>query len=255
MIELKTPGEIDALRAAGRVVADALAAVRSAASVGVSLRELDEVAAGVIADAGAVPSFLNYLPHFADTPYPAVICASVNDAIVHGIPTDYRLQDGDLVSIDCGAHLDGWCGDSAISFTVGEAAPADIDLIATTEQALAAGIEACVPGNRIGDIGNAVGPIARAAGYGILAGHGGHGVGRAMHEQPHVPNEGTPGQGLALRPGIVIAIEPMFIIGGSDEYRTDPDGWTLRSRDGGRAAHAEHTVAVTEDGPVVLTAP
>lgn len=255
MIELKSPGEIDALRAAGRIVAGALAAIRSAASVGVSLRELDEVAAGVIADTGAVPSFLNYLPHFADTPYPAVICASVNDAIVHGIPTGYRLRDGDLVSIDCGAHLDGWRGDSAVSFTVGRADDQDTQLIETTERALAAGIASGVPGNRIGDIGSVIGPIARAAGYGILAGHGGHGVGRAMHEQPHVPNEGTPGRGIGLRPGMVIAIEPMFIIGGGDEYRKDADGWTLRSRDGQRAAHAEHTIAVTEDGPVVLTAP
>ncbi|HEY3754063.1 MAG TPA: type I methionyl aminopeptidase [Pseudonocardiaceae bacterium] len=255
MIELKSPKEVTALRAAGRVVARALAEVRAATVVGVSLRELDVVAAGVIADAGAVPSFLDYLPHFAATPYPAVICASVNDAIVHGIPTDYRLRDGDLVSIDCGAHLDGWCGDSAISFTVGTPVDGDADLIAATERALAAGIAACVPGNRIGDIGNAVGPIARAAGYGILAGHGGHGVGRAMHEQPHVPNEGAPGQGIGLRPGMVIAIEPMFIIGGRDEYRTDADGWTLRSVDGTRAAHVEHTIAVTEDGPVVLTAP
>lgn len=142
-----------------------------------------------------------------------------------------------------------------MSFTVGRADERDAVLIDTTERALAAGIAACVPGNRIGDIGNAVGPIARAAGYGILAGHGGHGVGRAMHEQPSVPNEGTPGRGVGLRPGIVIAIEPMFIIGGSDEYRKDTDGWTLRSRDGQRAAHVEHTVAVTEDGPVVLTAP
>jgi methionyl aminopeptidase len=255
VIELKSPKEVAALRAAGRVVARALAEVRAAAVVGVSLRELDEVAAGVIADAGAVSSFLNYLPHFAATPYPAVICASVNDAIVHGIPTDYRLRGGDLVSIDCGAHLDGWCGDSAISFTVGTPIDGDADLIATTERALAAGIAACVPGNRIGDIGNAVGPIARAAGYGILAGHGGHGVGRAMHEPPHVPNEGAPGRGIGLRPGMVIAIEPMFIIGGRDEYRTDADGWTLRSVDGTRAAHVEHTIAVTEDGPVVLTAP
>jgi methionyl aminopeptidase len=255
VIELKSAGEVAALRAAGRVVADALAAVRAAADVGVTLRELDEVAAGVIAAAGAVPSFLNYLPRFAPTPYPAVICASVNDAIVHGIPTDYRLQDGDLVSIDCGAHLDGWCGDSAISFTVGKAAAEDTDLIATTERALAAGIEACVPGNRIGDIGNAVGPIARAAGYGILAGYGGHGVGRSMHEQPTVPNEGEPGRGIGLRPGLVIAIEPMFIIGGGDDHKADADGWTLRTPNGARAAHVEHTIAITADGPVVLTAP
>ncbi len=255
MIELKSPREITALRAAGTVVARALAAVRDAADVGVTLKELDDVAAAVIADAGAVPSFLDYLPHFAATPYPAVICSSVNDAIVHGIPTAYRLADGDLVSIDCGAHLDGWCGDAAISFTVGSAAAEDSALIATTEQALQAGIAACLPGNRIGDIGNAVGPIARAAGYGILAGYGGHGVGRAMHEQPHVPNEGAPGRGLGLRPGMVIAIEPMFIIGGTDDHRTDADGWTLRTSDGTRAAHVEHTIAITDDGPVVLTAP
>jgi methionyl aminopeptidase len=254
VIELKTAIQIEALRAAGRVVATALSEVREAAGVGVSLRELDDVAAGVITEAGAVPSFLNYLPAFATTPYPAVICASVNDAIVHGIPTDYRLRDGDLVSIDCGAFLDGWCGDSAISFTVGTPKHEDTELIATTERALDAGIAAAVPGNRLGDIGNAVGPVARAAGYGILAGFGGHGVGRAMHEQPHVPNEGTPGRGIQLRAGLVFAIEPMFIIGGTDTHRTDPDGWTLRTSDGTRAAHWEHTIAVTDDGPLVLTA-
>lgn len=255
MIELKSASEVAALREAGKVVARALASVRATADVGVTLRDLDRVAADVIAEAGAVPSFLHYLPHFAATPYPAVICSSVNDAIVHGIPTKYRLRDGDLVSIDCGAHLDGWCGDSAISFTVGTSAREDADLIAAAEQALQAGIEASVPGNHIGDIGNAVGPIARAAGYGILAGYGGHGVGRAMHEDPHIPNEGRPGKGLGLRPGMVIAIEPMFIIGGNDEHWTDKDGWTLRSKNGGRAAHVEHTIAITEDGPVVLTAP
>jgi methionyl aminopeptidase len=254
VIELKSTGEVAALREAGRVVARALDAVRAAAAVGVSLRELDAVAAQVIADAGAVPSFLHYLPHFATTPYPAVICASVNDAIVHGIPDDYRMRDGDLVSIDCGAHLDGWCGDSAISFVVGTPDPADIALIDATAAALAAGIAACVPGNRIGDIGAAVGPFARTVGYGILAGYGGHGVGRAMHEEPHVPNEGRPGSGIGLRPGMVLAIEPMFTIGGRDDHRPDPDGWTLRTSDGTRAAHVEHTVAVTEDGPIVLTA-
>lgn len=255
MIELKTAREIEALRSAGRVVAAALAKVRDTAEVGVSLRELDDVAARVIKEAGAVSSFLNYRPSFAPTPYPAVICASVNDAIVHGIPTDYRLRDGDLVSIDCGAYLDGWCGDSAISFTVGTPKQEDTELIDTTERALGAGIAAAVPGNRLGDVGNAVGPIARKAGYGILAGFGGHGVGRAMHEPPHVPNEGTPGQGIQLRSGLVFAIEPMFIIGGTNDHRTDPDGWTLRTSDGTRAAHWEHTIAVTDDGPVVLTAP
>lgn len=255
LIELKTPTELAALREAGRVVARALAAVRAAAGVGVSLRELDEVAAGVIAEAGARPSFLHYRPSSAPSPYPAVICASVNDAIVHGIPTDDRLADGDLVSVDCGAHLDGWCGDSAISFIVGTPDPADDALVDTTRRALAAGIAASVVGNRVGDIAHAVGRIARAAGYGILAGHGGHGVGRAMHEDPPVPNEGPAGRGVPLHPGMVLAIEPMFIIGGADRYRVDEDGWTLRTADGSRAAHVEHTVAITPDGPVVLTAP
>jgi methionyl aminopeptidase len=254
VIELKSSGEVAALREAGRVVATALDELRAAAVVGVSLRELDSIAAQVIADAGAVPSFLNYQPHFAPTPYPGVICASVNDAIVHGIPGDYRLRDGDLVSIDCGAHLDGWCGDSAISFVVGTPDPADVALIDTTARALHAGIAVSVPGNKIGDIGYAIGPIARAAGYGIMAGYGGHGVGRAMHEDPHIPNESKPGRGVRLRAGMVIAIEPMFIMGGRDAYRTDADGWTLRTPNGARAAHVEHTIAITDDGPIVLTA-
>lgn len=253
MIELKTTGELGAMRHAGRVVADALAAIRAHAEVGVSLRELDEVAAEVIAKAGARPSFLNYHPSFAPSPYPAVICASVNDAVVHGIPGRRRLADGDLLSVDCGAHLEGWCGDAAVSFVVGHADPADVTLIATTEQALQAGITAARPGQRLGDVSYAIGAVGRSAGYGLLARHGGHGVGRAMHEAPHVPNEGRPGRGLPLRPGLVIALEPMLLAGGRDTYRTDPDGWTVRTSDGSRAAHVEHTVAVTEDGPCVLT--
>lgn len=236
-------------------MARALAAVRARAAVGVSLLELDAVAAAVIAGAGATPSFLGYRPHAAITPYPAVICASVNDAIVHGIPTAYRLADGDLVSIDCGAHLDGWCGDSAISFVVGEARAADLDLIDATGRALTAGIAAARPGARLGDVAHAIGRVARAGGYGIMADHGGHGVGRAMHEAPSVPNEGRPGHGLSLEPGLVLALEPMLIANGRDGYRTDADGWTLRTVDGARAAHAEHTIAVTAAGPVVLTAP
>lgn len=255
MIELKTSGELDAMRHAGRVVADALAAIRAHAGVGVRLHELDEVAAEVIAKAGARPSFLNYHPSFAPSPYPAVICASVNDAVVHGIPGRRRLADGDLLSIDCGAHLDGWCGDAAVSFVVGRADPADVTLIGTTEQALQAGIAAARPGQRLGDVSHAIGTVGRTAGYGLLARHGGHGVGRAMHEAPHVPNEGRPGRGLQLRPGLVIALEPMLLAGGRDTYRTDPDGWTVRTSDGSRAAHVEHTVAVTDDGPCVLTLP
>lgn len=254
MVELKTEQSIDEMRAAGRVVAHALAAVREAARVGVSLLDLDRVAREVLGEAGATSPFLGYRPSFAPVPFPGVICASVNDAIVHGIPGDYRLRDGDLVSIDCWAELGGWAGDAAVSFTVGRARPDDLRLIATAEAALAAGIAAAVPGNRIGDIAHAIGSIGRAAGYGIPDGFGGHGIGRAMHEDPGVPNEGPPGRGMKLRAGMVIAIEPMLTAGGVDDYTCDGDGWTLRTVDGSRAAHAEHTVAITADGPRILTA-
>ncbi|BBC31770.1 Methionine aminopeptidase [Streptomyces graminofaciens] len=254
MVELKTDASIDAMYETGQVVGQALSAVRKAADVGVSLLELDEVAHSVLRAAGAGSPFLGYRPSFAPTPFPAVICASVNDAIVHGIPTSYRLRDGDLVSIDFGAELGGWAGDSAISFVVGEPRVADLRLIETAERALAAGIEAAVVGNRMGDIAHAIGSVCRAAGYGIPDGFGGHGIGRRMHEDPAVPNEGRPGRGLPLRHGLVLAIEPMLIGGGGDGFHAAPDGWTLRTDDGSRAAHVEHTVAITETGPRVLTA-
>jgi methionyl aminopeptidase len=253
MVELKTETSIDAMYEAGQVVARALTSVREAADVGVTLLELDEVAHDVLREAGASSPFLGYRPSFAPTPFPAVICASVNDAIVHGVPTRHRLRDGDLVSIDCGAELNGWVGDSAISFTVGRARPQDVRLIETAERALAAGIEAAVVGNRVGDIAHAIGTVCRGGGYGIMEDFGGHGVGRHMHEDPGIPNEGRPGRGLPLRAGMVIAIEPMLIAGGRDDYHTAPDGWTLRTNDGSRAAHTEHTVAITESGPRVLT--
>ncbi|MFE0426387.1 type I methionyl aminopeptidase, partial [Streptomyces sp. NPDC058953] len=180
---------------------------------------------------------------------------SVNDAVVHGIPDGYRLGDGDLVSLDCGALLDGWAGDAAVSFTVGRARPEDTRLIATAEEALAAGIAAAVPGNRIGDIAHAVGRVSRAAGYGIPDGYGGHGIGRAMHEDPGVPNEGRRGRGMVLRAGMVLAIEPMLIASGSDDTYTARDGWTVRTLDTSRATHAEHSVAITESGPRILTVP
>ena len=254
MVEIKTPGEVGAIRAAGRIVAEILAAARAAAAPGTRLAELDEVARSVLAAAGATSPFLGYQPRFAPVPYPAAICTSVNDAALHGIPCRYRLAEGDLVSIDSGAVLDGWTADAAMSFTIGSPSQADARLIATTDAALRAGIAAAVPGARIGDISAAIGAVGRAAGYGICTDFGGHGVGRLMHEDPSVPNEGRAGRGLRLGPGLVVAIEPWFLAGGEDSYRIDADGWTLRSADGSRAAHAEHTIAITADGPVILTA-
>jgi methionyl aminopeptidase len=255
VVEIKTPGEIEAMRAAGQVVAQILAAVQDQARAGMRTAELDEVAREVLAKAGAYSPFLNYQPGFAPVPFPATICTSVNDAALHGIPGRHKLADGDLLSVDSGAVLDGWAADAAVSFTIGPARPADTRLIKVTRDALRAGIAAAVPGARIGDISAAIGAVGRAAGYGICTDLGGHGVGRAMHEDPHIPNEGTPGRGPRLVPGLVIAIEPWFLAGGRDVYRIDRDGWTIRSGDGSRAAHAEHTVAVTETGPQILTAP
>ncbi|MFC9503523.1 type I methionyl aminopeptidase [Streptomyces sp. NPDC057002] len=254
MVELKTDTSIDAMYEAGQVVGRALTAARKAAAVGVSLLELDEVAHDVLREAGATSPFLGYRPSFAPTPFPAVLCASVNDAIVHGIPGPYRLRDGDLVSLDFGAELGGWVGDSALSFVVGTPRKGDLRLVETAERALAAGIEAAVVGNRIGDIAHAIGTVCRGAGYGIPDGFGGHGIGRRMHEDPGVPNEGRPGRGMPLRHGMVLAIEPMVIGGGTDAYHAAPDGWTLKTNDGSRAAHAEHTVAITDSGPRILTA-
>ncbi|MBB6347100.1 methionyl aminopeptidase [Nonomuraea muscovyensis] len=255
MVEIKTDAAMDAMREAGRVVAHALAAVQKAAGVGVSLQELDEAAREVLAEAGAGSPFLGYRPSFAPVPFPAVICTSVNDAVSHGIPTSYRLRDGDLVSIDCGAQLDGWAGDAAITFTVGTPRPKDLHLIDATQQALDAGIAAAQVGSRIGDISHAIDTVARKAGCGMPADFGGHGIGRRMHEDPHVPNRGRPGRGFPLRHGLVLAIEPMLMAGGQNTYRTGTDGWTLHTTDGSRAAHIEHTVAITDQGPRILTLP
>lgn len=255
MSMVKTPDQISMMREAGRVVAKALTAVKDHADVGISLKELDEVAADVIEGAGAKPAFLDYHPRWAAVPFPGVICASVNDAVVHGIPTDYVLQDGDLLSVDCGAFLEGWCGDAAISFIVGTADPVDQALIDATDAALARGIEAARVGNKMGDLAYAIGGEAKRAGYGLLADHGGHGIGRTMHAEPPVPNIGRPGRGIKLQEGLVIAIEPMLILGGKDDYYHDDDEWTLRSASGNKAAHSEHTVAITADGPMILTLP
>ncbi len=253
MVELKTEAEIEAMAGAGAVVAEALRAAVGHATPGRSTAELDEVAAQVLARHGAASPFLNYHPSWAPRPFPAVLCVSVNDAVVHRIPNGQVLADGDLVSVDFGATLRGWCGDAARSFVVGTARSQDVALIKATDEALAAGIAAVRPGNTLGDVGHAIAAVARGGGYGLLAHHGGHGIGRTMHEDPHVPNEGSPGKGMRLRPGLVIAIEPMLIADGTDDYTHDPDGWTLRTASGARAAHSEHTVAMTAGGVRILT--
>jgi methionyl aminopeptidase len=254
MITLKTAREIDQMRPAGRLVGQILAAVGRHANVGVRLRELDELARDLLRDADATSPFLGYQPASAPVPYPGAICTSVNDAVLHGIPTGYRLRDGDLLSIDCGATIDGWVGDAAITTSVGTARPDDQRLVAAAQTALASGIAAAVVGARIGDVSAAISTVCRAHGYGLNTDFGGHGVGHEMHEAPSVPNDGRAGRGMRLQAGLVIAIEPWFMSGGHDEYVVDPDGWTIRSRDGSRTAHVEHTIAVTDDGPVVLTA-
>jgi methionyl aminopeptidase len=254
MVVLKSESELATMREAGRIVARTLAAASAAARPGVRLTDLDALAADLIASLGGKPSFRGYQPRFAPTPFPAVLCLSVNDEIIHGIPDRRALRDGDLLSIDCGAVVDGYHGDAAVTVTVGAADPAGQRLAGTADAALAAGIAAARPGGRLGDIGHAVATVCDRAGYGSPDGFGGHGVGTALHERPDVPNRGRPGRGMPLREGLVLAIEPMVIESGRDEVRIRADGWTVATADGSRAAHAEHTVAVTADGPVILTA-
>jgi methionyl aminopeptidase len=253
VIELRTPRQIEEMRPAGRFVASVLTALQDKAAVGVNLLELDALAHQMIREAGAESCYIDYHPSFGASPFGKVLCTSVNDAVLHGLPFDYDLQDGDLVSVDFAASLNGWVADSAVSFVVGTPREGDLELIATTAKALDAAISWARPGNRLGDISNAIGEVAREAGLSVNLQFGGHGVGRTMHGDPHVPNDGRPGRGLRLKPGLVIAIEPWFLQTTNQIY-TDPDGWTLRSEDGSRGAHSEHTVAITDEGPLVLTA-
>jgi methionyl aminopeptidase len=219
----------------------------------VNLLELDALAHELIKERGAESCYIDYHPSFGAMPFGKVLCTSVNDAVLHGLPRDYRLRDGDLLSLDFAAAVDGWVSDSAVSLVVGTPDPQDLALIDTASRALDAGIAAARAGNRIGDISAAIAAVAHADGLSINTDFGGHGVGRTMHGDPHVPNNGRAGRGYPLKPGLVIAIEPWFLQS-TDQLYTDPDGWTLRSGDGSRGAHMEHTIAITEDGPLVLTA-
>ena len=254
MVELRTPAQIEQMRPAGRFVAEVLQALVNAADVGVNLLDLDDLAAQMIKERGAESCYVDYHPSFGASPFGKVLCTSVNDAVLHGLPFNYRLRNGDLLSLDFACSVDGWVADAARSVVVGDADPRDLELIATTERALQAAIDVALVGKQLGDIGHAIAGVARAAGLTVNTDFGGHGVGRTMHEEPSVPNDGVPGRGFRLRPGMVIAIEPWFLHGTNEIY-TDPDGWTLRSADGSRGAHSEHAVAITADGPIVLTAP
>lgn len=252
-IEVKTAGELEAMRAAGLIVARTLTAIEDAVRAGVSTAELDELAEQIITEAGAVPSFKGYHG------FPGSICASVNDQIVHGIPTSHAvLCEGDLLSVDCGAILDGWHGDAAVTLPVGAVSDGDRALSAATRAAMHAGLDAVVAGGRLSDISHAVQSSARDSSaadgttYGMITEYGGHGIGTSMHMEPFVANVGAPGRGPRLRPGMALAIEPM-LTSGSAEPEELSDGWTVVTADGSRAAHWEHTVAVTEDGPWVLT--
>ncbi|GAB3578907.1 type I methionyl aminopeptidase [Calidifontibacter terrae] len=252
MIELRSKTELEAMRPAGEFVGSVLTALQQAAAVGVNLMDLDALAHRMIRERGAESCYIDYHPSFGASPFGKVLCTSVNDAVLHGLPFNYTLKDGDLLSVDFAASVDGWVADSAVSMVVGAARDEDLRIIRTTEQALEAGIGAAVVGNKIGDISAAIAAVCKGAGYQVNTQFGGHGVGRTMHGDPHIANDGRPGRGLKLQPGLVIAIEPWLMMT-TDELFTDPDGWTLRSADGSRGAHSEHTIAVTDQGPLVLT--
>jgi methionyl aminopeptidase len=247
---LKRPAEIAKMRASGAILVDVLDALRAELRPGISTADLDAIALRMIRDAGAIPSFLGY---GSNPPFPGSICASINDEVVHGIPsTRRRLADGDVVSIDVGCILDGWHADTARTWTVGRVAPEVTALVDATRRAMEAGIAQAIPGNRLGDVGNAIESIARRQGYGVVRPFVGHGIGTSMHEEPNVPNYGRPGTGMLIEAGMCFAIEPMFNLGG-DAVFVDDDGWTVRTADGSLSAHFENTIAVTDAGPEVLT--
>jgi methionyl aminopeptidase len=255
MIEILTTTELPRAREAGALVADILQALKSRSAVGTNLRDIDRWAEAMIVEAGALSCYVDYAPSFGRGPFGHYICTSVNDAVLHGLPYDYTLADGDLLSLDLAVSTGGVVADSAISFIVGDSKPPDsVALINATERALHAGIAAAGPGARIGDISHAIGSVLSEAGYRVNTEFGGHGVGSTMHQDPHVPNTGRPGRGFRLRPGLLLALEP-WVMADTAELVTDADGWTLRSATGCRTAHSEHTIAITGDGAEILTVP
>lgn len=250
-VVIKSKAEIAIMREAGRVNAAALAAVLEMLRPGITTADLDAVAAETIRKHGGQPVFKGYPGAY---PYPATICVSLNDELVHGIPGKRKLKDGDIISIDCGTLLDGFIGDSAFTAGVGEISPAAQRLLQVTEQALTIGIEKMRAGNRVGDVSSAIQMFVEGQGFHVTRVYTGHGVGRQMHEGPQVPNYGTPGRGMILRAGMTIALEPMVLVGTSNT-RVLADQWTVASADGSLTAHFEHSVAVTEGDPFILTFP
>lgn len=248
MITIKSRREFAKMQKSGAAVAAVHRAVGEAAGPGTTLLELEAIGARVIAEHGCTSSFLGY-----HGTYPATLCLSPNDVIVHGIPNDYRLQEGDILSVDAGAIFEGFHGDAAFTMGVGDISPEARHLIETTEQGMWAGIREVRKGNRLGDIGAAIHAIGESNGYGVVEEYVGHGIGREMHEEPQVPNYGSAGTGMKLKTGMALCIEPMFNVG-SRETKVDGDGWTVRTKDGSLSAHWEHTVAITPEGPMVFTA-
>jgi methionyl aminopeptidase len=253
MIEILNPAEVARARKTGSLVAHILQTLKARSTVGRNLLDIDRWAHDMIDEAGAQSCYVDYAPSFGDGPFGHYICTAVNDAVLHGLPRDYALAEGDLLTLDLAVSLDGVAADSAISFLVGEARPPEsVAMIEATERALKAGIAAARPGARIGDISFAIGSVLREAGYPVNMDFGGHGIGSTMHQDPHVANDGRPGRGYKLRPGLLLALEP-WVMADTDELVTDADGWTLRSATGCRTAHSEHTIAITSDGAEILT--
>ncbi|MEU8424119.1 type I methionyl aminopeptidase [Micromonospora sp. NPDC048835] len=255
MIEILSPTDVLRGKDTGALVATILRTLKSRCAVGTNLLDIDSWAQTMITEAGAQSCYVDYEPSFGRGPFGHYICTSVNDAVLHGLPYDYALADGDLLSLDLAVSLGGVVADSAISFIVGDARPPEsVALIDATERALRAGIAAAGPDVRIGDISHAIGTVLQAAGYSVNTEFGGHGVGSTMHQDPHVSNTGRPGRGYRLRPGLLLALEP-WVMADTATLVTDADGWTLRSATGCRTAHSEHTIAITDDGADVLTLP